>query len=527
VFLAGAGVAAWPGRAEACGGFFCATVPVVQTGEEIVFVVDDAAGEVDVTIKIAYSGPAAEFAWLLPLLKNPTRIGLGTEQSFQMIDGVTSARFTPRITRSGCDFPGNLQDASSVADSSFSGDAGASPGVLVLQQSNVGAFESVVLSGNDPEAIRTWLVEHDYRVTDEMMQAVFPYVAKGDVLLALRLQSGKSVGELQPISLTIPSPEPCIPLRLTAIAAQDDMDVTAVVFSKNGRAIPQNFLHVELNPSRIAWLSGGSNWRSLVSEAADDAGGNAFATEWAGAASELSGRISSFTPDLSLVRSATLAGSVTLAIGDTGLSRRSETSGILRGILTDELLQAAGVNPQTFWICPWCDPVGARLPLDGARVAAQLDERILQPEARLQAKIDGMTFGTRLYTVLSPKEMNVDPIFAFRTDLPPVAAQREANVFVTCSSGAAPRVEVEIDGQRRVADASGVVWSSGPAAVQIANLFTREIVSTRDPLPSAAPRPQSSSCQETGPIASSAWVLGLLAVCLLRVTRGAGGRARS
>jgi MYXO-CTERM domain-containing protein len=109
-----------------------------------------------------------------------------------------------------------------------------------------------------------------------------------------------------------------------------------------------------------------------------------------------------------------------------------------------------------------------------------------------------MRYGTRLYTVISPEEMNVDPIFAFRTDLPDVPALRQADVFVRCDASGL-RVEVEIDGRRLPADFSGVVDGAAPAAIQIANLFTREIIDEPMPSPTPSPSPSTPGGSNTRP----------------------------
>src|SRR5436853_177523 len=70
--------------------------------------------------------------------------------------------------------------ASAEGDAQFNGVPAQSPGrgVEVLDRSEVGPYDSVELRGTDPQAVRTWLVENGYRVTDEMMESVTPYVAK-------------------------------------------------------------------------------------------------------------------------------------------------------------------------------------------------------------------------------------------------------------------------------------------------------------------------------------------------------------
>ena len=66
-----------PGPAAACGGFFCDNVggvpqPVDQTGENILFVIDDVAGTVEAHIQIQYMGDPAKFAWVIPARSSTT-----------------------------------------------------------------------------------------------------------------------------------------------------------------------------------------------------------------------------------------------------------------------------------------------------------------------------------------------------------------------------------------------------------------------------------------------------------------------
>src|SRR5688572_12240390 len=79
------GAVAAPRPAEACGGTFCdsgpATMPVEQTGETILFVLDGA--EVEVHIQIAYdpNTEASQFAWVVPVTALP-EFSVGSQQLF-------------------------------------------------------------------------------------------------------------------------------------------------------------------------------------------------------------------------------------------------------------------------------------------------------------------------------------------------------------------------------------------------------------------------------------------------------------
>ncbi len=78
-------IATTPRPAEACGGTFCDTgptaMPVDQTGETILFVVDD--GHVEAHIQIQYDPEtqAEQFAWLVPVTALP-EFSVGSQQLF-------------------------------------------------------------------------------------------------------------------------------------------------------------------------------------------------------------------------------------------------------------------------------------------------------------------------------------------------------------------------------------------------------------------------------------------------------------
>lgn len=468
--------------ALACGGFFCSQTPVMQTGEKIVFAIDEQANTVDVIIEIQYAGEAENFAWVLPLLSAPTHMGIATTRMFQQIDRATAPVFNPVTTYSSkCRF-------ASVSDASaFGSDAGSTnnPPVVVLAQEQVGPYDSAVIQSTDPQAIRSWLEEAGYRVTDQMMDSVRPYVIKGDALLALKLAKNEVTGSLQPFAVRLNSNEPCIPLRMTSIAASSDMAVTALVLSNQGRAIPANYLHVQPNWARINWLSPFSSYRELIGEAANDAGGNAFATEFSGSPNVLQGSI--FSPNeynLDRVRTATTADRMISAYIDQGLNRRSEAIGLLRKYLTDELLAGAGVDPAAFWRCPNCYQYALlSTPIDSEALANELEERLITPDRDAQLLFDRFQDLTRLYTLISPEEMMVDPIFEFRDNLPTVSRVHTAELHYECTDSgniweAQVRVTLE-DGTVYYTDNTGVPRLSGrelPATTLIEDLKDGTIV---------------------------------------------------
>src|SRR5688500_10330955 len=61
---------------------------------------------------------------------------------------------------------------------------------------------------------------------------------------------GATAGSIRPIVLTYAATKPMIPIKLTAVAANDDMGVLTWVLGDH-QAVPQNYYALELNEARI------------------------------------------------------------------------------------------------------------------------------------------------------------------------------------------------------------------------------------------------------------------------------------
>src|SRR5262245_49582725 len=84
-----------PNRARACGGFFCSQVPVDQSGEQIVFSIDEQ--HVTAYIQISFKGEAKDFAWVVPVATKPV-ISVGTQTLFTQLQGRTQPQFNVQWT---------------------------------------------------------------------------------------------------------------------------------------------------------------------------------------------------------------------------------------------------------------------------------------------------------------------------------------------------------------------------------------------------------------------------------------------
>ena len=456
-------------RAEACGGFFCQNVPVDQTGEQILFAVEN--GRVEAQIQVDYVGAAEAFSWVVPVPSLP-EVGVSSNRVFGVMKERAGIRFELSMTYEGnCMYPpmsaeggGVRGDATSDADN----------GVTVVTQSQVGPYDYAILQATDTLALFDWLAANDYIIPATAAPLVEPYVLMGDQMhfVAFKLQKDRTVGEIAPVVLKYDDTQPMIPIQLTAIATQPDLGVTVGLLG-DARAVPENYLHVLINDARIDWLSSGSNYDALINDAMDEAGGQAFTTEFAGASDRFADAF--FTEGRLRTDQLSMTGDPVSFFGlvqSEGFAADAQLLEIIgRCIPIPASLVAAGVDQRTFLN----NMEGYRSELAGfdfdeAACANELEAAIVAPLRHAQELFDSLPYFTRLHTSLSAEEMTVDPVFAFNSEMGDVDNVHRATAVMVCDNqgdyGAVPIVVTLSDGREVLTSysASGLVNAMPGAA---------------------------------------------------------------
>lgn len=422
-------------RAEACGGFFCSQVPIDQAGERIVFGVNAAESSVEAHIQIQYQGAAEKFSWVVPMPARPT-LHVGSPLLFSFLDGSTQPRFQLQY-QNACPNDGRF-GIPDMADGDTAGppQAGAPGGVTVVSQEQVGPYDAAILQAEEAGPLRTWLVDNGYDLTEQGGQALEPYVGTGFYFVALKLQQNKQVGDLRPIVVRFAGTRPCIPIKLTAIAARPDMPIIAYVLA-NKRAIPINYRHVLINLSRIDWLRWGSNYPQVATAAVDEAGGRAFLTEFAGPTGtrgqDFGALLSGF--DTARLQAFSHPADFAMELLRQGFGRDASIQGLLRKYIPmPPSLVAQGVTEPQFYNSldyyrSAIDSDPNRAPFNAAGFAQELEDAIVKPAKDAEALLKAHPYLTRLYTTMSAEEMTVDPDFDFNSDAPDVPNLYTANAY--------------------------------------------------------------------------------------------------
>jgi hypothetical protein len=436
---------------QACGGTFCdsgpTSMPVDQTGENILFILDGQTVEAHIQIQYDPEADADKFAWVIPMQVVP-EFSVGSEALFQNLLAGTVPTYGYNTASQSCGGDGDGDPGDGDGDTG-DGDGDGGPGdPMVVFQDVVGAYEIAVLQGGTIEGVMTWLGDNGYQQDPASEPILGEYLNDGFLFVALKLAMNIEVTEIHPIVLKYPGNEPCVPLRLTRIAAVDDMDVR-VFFLGNDRAAPTNYRHVLVNPLKIDWMNFGSNYKEVVSLAVDAfaAEGNAFVTEYAGT----SQNVQQFgiaepnwdaAPFLAMQGSPELVGPELEAqnmmnCADNGLGITCQIHPLVEGLLAQYLPVPNGVEPGDFYSCMVCyqgliDP----LAWNAAEFGAAIDERVVQPGLHAVELLQTWGYVTRMFTTISPNEMMVDPIFHTNPDLMDVNNIRLGTQELLCNGDA-------------------------------------------------------------------------------------------
>jgi len=461
--LAGAALLAFaassPRDASACGGFFCnLNQPVDQSAERVLYVMEtgpDGKPLVTAHIQIAYTGDAKDFSWVLPLQAKP-ELETGSESIFAVLEQFTAPRFMVNWqTSADCQWACYREDATGGGPPSAGG-GGNGGSVQVLLHENVGPYDAVVIQavGGTANDVIDWLNKNGYQQPANTEPELNYYVGQNFVFLALKLQKDKAAGDLVPIVVKLPEVGPCLPIRLTKIAATPDMPIITWTLG-SARAIPKNFLHVTLNEKVIDWMTGGGNYKTVVSKAVDFGAGHAFTTEYAGKTKKLLDNAGGSLFFQKQWDTAKLAG-----ISDPGKflqqllmdnwPRTTQVQNLIKKYMPKPEAYAAKTDQEFYTGCiqnqscesngsceAWCKEAKAIVAkgFNPKALAADLDALVLVPLKKAQSQFETIPYLTRLFTTVDPKEMTKDPIYGFNAELPDVSNDHQIKGTPICAPG--------------------------------------------------------------------------------------------
>ncbi|HVI01719.1 MAG TPA: DUF2330 domain-containing protein [Enhygromyxa sp.] len=476
---------ALPSAAQACGGTFCDSgptiMPVDQTGETIVFWIDETGPEpfTEAHIQIQYEGEAERFAWIIPVTAVP-EVLVGSQALFDNLLQATVPLFVLQNGSIGdCGFSGlacaslgDLVAQGGGREAVEEGGDGGDDGPEILDRGFAGAFEYVTLTGDSVEEVVTWLEMAGYAQDEDAPPILEEYLQDGFVFVAVKLRSGADVDEIHPLAIRYAGIEPCIPIKLTRIAAVEDMAIRAM-FLGDARVAPTNWPHVWLNHARLDFANlPSASYTEAVSMAVDEAGGRAFITEYAGTDAvvpttgihDVAWDVSAFAEIEATAVVDELAAQQLL---DCTASECTFAHPQIEVLLETYLPPPPSVDAHEFWACLSCYEGLIDLDVwDPAAFASAFEQRVVQPGQHALDMLTDAEYLTRLFTVISPHEMIDDPLFHETSGLDDVDNVIGSTRVFDCGGGPTT-VELPDGRQLALTDAGEMPDLQLPAAERI------------------------------------------------------------
>jgi MYXO-CTERM domain-containing protein len=394
-------------------------------------------------VEILYDGPSESFSWLVPVPGVP-EVGVSSGHVLDRLQQLTNPTYTLNTQVEGeCDDDnGFLNNSAPSANNggnngTNNGANNGDGGVSVIASGAVGPYDYQVIQVDpdlpDPTgAAVMWLTENGYDVAGP--EILGEYLALGMNLLGFKLNKTASTGSIRPVTMTYQTQRPMIPIKLTGVAANDDMGVLVWVFGE-WRAVPTNYRHLVLNEAAIDWINPNNNYSAVINLAADESGGQGFVTE-AALPSDITRDQLVFPWEADAWRRL-FNDQLTDETEIFSLAQRNFGSwdGFV-DVVSATYPLPEGVTAEEFAQCPSCyDNTPGKIDIEGFdpdEFLMMLRDLVVEPAVDTQSLTLERPFMTRFYTTMSAAEMSLDPEFDFNGSLPDLSNAHQATRYIMC-----------------------------------------------------------------------------------------------
>lgn len=164
-----------------------------------------------------FAGAGGEFGSIIPLPAVPTSVERGGDWTLQRL--VREVTPQPLFARAE-----SAVNASAAAD-----------GAQVLLETRIDALDITVLRGGG-RAVGEWATKNGFLLTPETPEVLDFYASRSPIFLAARFNAeaaqakGVALGDGTPVHLTIPTPQPWVPLRILSVGLKPAERINADVF---------------------------------------------------------------------------------------------------------------------------------------------------------------------------------------------------------------------------------------------------------------------------------------------------------
>jgi hypothetical protein len=184
-------------------------------------------------VRSSYRGPAAEFAWVIPV-PAPPKVERSDWKLFTAAEEATRPQIVVTRTR----FVGHGCGCSTTAVPDQSGPV--ETGVRRLDSLDIRELHVEVLAASDAGGFVAWLKTNGYAVSTNAEPVLEDYVQRKFFFVAVRVREagfwatlktpgGVVTGELTPLAISFPAAKPFYPLAISAISAAPENELLLLV----------------------------------------------------------------------------------------------------------------------------------------------------------------------------------------------------------------------------------------------------------------------------------------------------------
>lgn len=228
--------------------------------------------------RLEFNGNPKDFGILIPASPGST-VDVAEEQFFDTLRSLT----TPVIRQVSTDSArGGGCGCGSAVGGSDDGDNG---GVTVVSAANVGPYATVTLRATESDALGKWLDANGFKIDEAAKAAAATYVAEGLDFIAVKFRPGASSTKMPALRVDTPTHDMRVLLRMAqsgagaGAGAATDM---VLYLLDSTRMRPQNFPESVVDPAKIYFSGGKSNYDAQSRELMAEGGGRTWITEFAG-----------------------------------------------------------------------------------------------------------------------------------------------------------------------------------------------------------------------------------------------------
>lgn len=196
-------------------------------------------------LQTTYRGPAADFAWIIPVPAAPQEVFAANAEFIDAILRQTSPVQVDHHERNTAIDSGRGGRGYGGGGGSIGGTTpSAPPPVQVLARMAVGKYDAAVLAadraGGQAGDIVQWLQDNGYEVSDRLTEVIQPYVKQQWVFVALKLQQQTAADksllqDVPPIGIRFPQSggRLVFPLYISRLSAPDHTGIALVTIARS------------------------------------------------------------------------------------------------------------------------------------------------------------------------------------------------------------------------------------------------------------------------------------------------------